>query len=396
MSKTKSTTSIVKKHEYTKPILQLILSFIVDLISFIILFHEVITIYKCTTNKTFPTVLFLVLIVISLIQFWLLLFNVRTHKKYKSIVIERELSEAALHALEHTEEAKKRYVLQSTYGNVPEWHPTDYTRNVLIYDVHEQIRTILFNLRDAIIHTIKGLNEDQITVDFVYCYPSASYAGNLPYETQPPAEPYPWRLITSGNHSLGGSMKEYLSKKDSFFTYVAQKGYVFCNNKHNLVDKCYIPSCKDNVFNYQGSIIGLMFELRNDAPESVFIKGILTITTYGKNLYEKKSVSLEQFKAIFKDNFLNCFESSLYSELIQMYIRHAIRDGEICPKTGRHASRFTTESKSTNPISIRICPWTQKTCKFINTCCKDFYCQLPQGADNPPLALNINKPIPNI
>jgi hypothetical protein len=390
---------IARFFEIDNPTIRLITGCLMDLASVRFLLVETIQFYKSPIEVINIVVLVIIGIAIAILialHLYSLLAQYFKQKEYSSILLERSFSEGALHALEHVEEAKKKYVLQSTYGNVPEWRPTDYTRNILVYDVHEQIRTMLFSLRDLIISQTDGLTEDQITVDFVYCYPdSEGYTGNLPY---PPKENeddsneaktkpnYPWRLITSGNHSLGGSIKTYLGRENSFYYHVSEKGYVFCNDKRRLLYDHYTPSCKDKIYKNQGSIIGLMFELRNDAPEAVFVRGILTITTYGKKLHDQQSVPLDEYKRIFKEKILNSFESALYSELVQMYIRHAIRDGDMCPETGRHISSLPPHGSSgkgtcsSTLTTTKTCIYTHNVCKFEGYCCKGFCCQLPHGS----------------
>ena len=79
----------------------------------------------------------------------------------------------------------------------------------------------------------------------------------------------------------------------------------------------------------------MTINIKNDAPESVLVKAMLTITTYGWNLLDKKSLIKEaEYREIFKQNVLNGHKSLLESELAQMYIRHAIKDGNMCPYTG--------------------------------------------------------------
>lgn len=431
---------IARFFEIGSPTMRLFTGCLMDVASVLLLLAETIQFCESHVNVLDVVVIGIISVAITIliaIHLYNLLAQCFKQREYSLILLERSFSEGALHALEHIEEAKKKYVLQSTYGNVPEWRPTDYTRNVLVYDVHEQIRTMLFSLRNLIMSQTDGLTEDQITVDFVYCYPdftdSNGYTGSLPYPSSESADDhkgekaeetspccpitsaihsfgsksrkffnrnrdkdsgneakstsnYPWRLITSGNHSLGGSIKTYLGRENSFFYHVSEKGFVFCNDKRRLLYDHYAPSCKDKIYKNQGSIIGLMFELRNDAPEAVFVRGILTITTYGKKLHDQQSVPLDEYKRIFKEKILNSFESALYSELVQMYIRHAIRDGDMCPKTGRHISSLPphgSSGKSTyssTSTTTKTCIYTHNVCKFEGYCCKGFCCQLPHGS----------------
>lgn len=109
---------------------------------------------------------------------------------------------------------------------------------------------------------------------------------------------------------------------------------MFINDK-KAVSRYYIPSGKDQEYDGIGSIVGMTINIKNDAPESVLVKAMLTITTYGWNLLDKKSLIKEaEYREIFKQNVLNGHKSLLESELAQMYIRHAIKDGNMCPYTG--------------------------------------------------------------
>lgn len=72
----------------------------------------------------------------AILILWVLVKHIGDKPKYDYLVKKRQVSEAVLRAYNQINQTKKRYILQSTYGNVPEWHPTDYTKNVLVYDVH--------------------------------------------------------------------------------------------------------------------------------------------------------------------------------------------------------------------------------------------------------------------
>ena len=64
---------------------------------------------------------------------------------------------------------------------------------------------------------------------------------------------------------------------------------MFINDK-KTVSRYYIPSGKDQEYDGVGSIVGMTINIKNDAPESVLVKAMLTITTYGWNLLDKKSL----------------------------------------------------------------------------------------------------------
>lgn len=129
-----------------------------------------------------------------------------TYRDFRRLEMQQTLSCATLEAQQKSNETKTRNILQITYGHVPEWHPLNNRENVLVYDIHEHLRTILIDLRDAV-RAVMGneLDSDAITVDLVYCYPDEEYKGNLPVEKKHSPK---WRLITSGDTSC--TLTKYL------------------------------------------------------------------------------------------------------------------------------------------------------------------------------------------
>lgn len=167
---------------------------------------------------------------------------------------------------------------------------------------------------------------------------------------------------------------------------------MFINDK-KTVSRYYIPSGKDQEYDGVGSIVGMTINIKNDAPESVLVKAMLTITTYGWNLLDKKSLIKEaEYREIFKQNVLNGHKSLLESELAQMYIRHAIKDGNMCPYTGARCKTSrpiekdedgnapgATDTKKDNAAfqsayEVRTaqecsqCPIMQKSCAIQSSC----------------------------
>ena len=242
------------------------------------------------------------------------------------------LAASTLLAQQHANEAKARTIQQMTYGRVPEWHPMNLQENVLVYDVHEQLRTILIEIRNAALAYAGKSDTDMVTVDLAYCYPDKKYGGALPALG---ADRSKWRIITSGDSScMSYKLHDFLGSRESFYFHLDQNNYVFFNDKQT-VDRYYLPSGKDQEYGGVGSIAGMSVSLKNDSPESVLVKAMLTITTYGWRLCEDDSkVSEEAFRDIFKQNVLNGYKSLLRSELAQMYIRHMVRDEKMCPLTG--------------------------------------------------------------
>ena len=281
---------------------------------------------------------FVVALVAAARQFAASMFKHMTKKNYLLMCRQEALSKATLLAQQKSNEAKTRNILQLTYGRVPEWRPFDFRKNVLVYDIHEQLRTLLVEIRDSVLMLSDETDSDKVTVDLVYCYPDDTYSGRLPE----PSLHYgneelgnAWRLITSGDAScINYTLHDFLRSNESFFFRLDQENFVFINDK-KTVSRYYIPSGKDQEYDGVGSIAGMTINIKNDAPESVLVKAMLTITTYGWNLLDKKSLIKEaEYREIIKQNVLNGHKSLLESELAQMYIRHAIKDGNMCPYTG--------------------------------------------------------------
>lgn len=339
---------------------------------------------------------FVVALVAAAGQFAASMFKHMTKKNYLLMCRQEALSKATLLAQQKSNEAKTRNILQLTYGRVPEWRPFDFRKNVLVYDIHEQLRTLLVEIRDSVLMLSDETDSDKVTVDLVYCYPDDTYSGRLPE----PSLHYgneelgnAWRLITSGDAScINYTLHDFLRSNESFFFRLDQENFVFINDK-KTVSRYYIPSGKDQEYDGVGSIAGMTINIKNDAPESVLVKAMLTITTYGWNLLDKKSLIKEaEYQEIFKQNVLNGHKSLLESELAQMYIRHAIKDGNMCPYTGARCKTSrpiekdedgnapgATDTKKDNAAfqsayEVRTaqecfqCPIMQKACAIQSSC----------------------------
>lgn len=339
---------------------------------------------------------FVVALVAAAGQFAASMFKHMTKKNYLLMCRQEALSKATLLAQQKSNEAKTRNILQLTYGRVPEWRPFDFRKNVLVYDIHEQLRTLLVEIRDSVLTLSDETDSDKVTVDLVYCYPDDNYSGRLPEPSLRYGNAEPenaWRLITSGDAScINYTLHDFLRSNESFFFRLDQENFVFINDK-KTVSRYYIPSGKDQEYDGVGSIAGMTINIKNDAPESVLVKAMLTITTYGWNLLDKKSLIKEaEYREIFKQNVLNGHKSLLESELAQMYIRHAIKDGNMCPYTGARCKTSrpiekdedgnapgATDTKKDNAAfqsayEVRTaqecfqCPIMQKACAIQSSC----------------------------
>lgn len=246
---------------------------------------------------------FVVALVAAAGQFAASMFKHMTKKNYLLMCRQEALSKATLLAQQKSNEAKTRNILQLTYGRVPEWRPFNFRKNVLVYDIHEQLRTLLVEIRDSVLMLSGETDSDKVTVDLVYCYPDDTYSGRLPepslhYGNEEPENA--WRLITSGDAScINYTLHDFLRSNESFFFRLDQENFVFINDK-KTVSRYYIPSGKDQEYDGVGSIVGMTINIKNDAPESVLVKAMLTITTYGWNLLDKKSLIKEaEYREIF-------------------------------------------------------------------------------------------------
>lgn len=264
---------------------------------------------------------------------------------YYRAEIKEKISTNVFASLNDVNATKIRSTLRYTYGNVHDWNPINYYKNVLVYDVHEQLRMILLSLKDVIIQTSPNrFHDDNVTVDLVYCYPKENgYSGDLPYNysCKNLNDKFPWKLISSGDRSVSAhSIREWLESKDSFYSMLIQNGY-FCCDKKDLLGRYHIDT-KDKEYNENlhamaGSIAGVVIDIKNDEPSRVLVRSILTINTYGNNLYDEsncKRVSKWEYEKIIKESVIASYKSLLSSELVQMYIRHSIREDGRCPFTG--------------------------------------------------------------
>lgn len=319
----------------------------------------------------------LVVVVLKIINF---VQRKKVYRYQKSLIIEK-IDKAVLSSLNSANAAKVRSTLRFTYGNVHDWNPINYWKNVLVYDVHEHIRTILLNLRDVIIQTSpERLHEDNVTVDLIWCYPKEKgYSGYLPYIDESGKNKKPWKLISTGDKSASAhSIQEWVASKDSFYAAVIQKGYL-CSDKKDLVGQFHVDT-KDKEYNpdlqsLSGSIAGVVIDVKNDEPSRVLVRAILTVNTFGTNFYDANSfygVSKAEYEEILKRRIITVYKSLLASELVQMYIRHSIREDGRCPITGS----LPEESKADETYTKENCSpdnCNPKRCKRLLGELKSFF-----------------------
>lgn len=316
--------------------------------------------------------------VVSIILLFSNMISIRKYQEdYNYYSESRKISDALLTAVKRTGYAKTTSILRSTYGTVPNWHPIDYCKNILVYDVHEHLREICVKMKELIVDLApQEFNDDMVTVDIAFEYPSdKDFISNKIKELNKSEEDFvcdkgcldtpescnleclteklniennreksseKWKVITSGDRTFSrGNLHDYLNETNSFYAYLKTQGYLFCNDKNKLVENNhYIWSSKDDEYDRIGSIVGMVIELKNDNPEKVFVRVFLTITTYGRKLVNKEDILDEKiFEKLFKETIINCYKTIIETELAQMFIRHGINNCYIDRHTGRLVDR---------------------------------------------------------
>lgn len=323
------------------------------------------------------TISFIVCLALGLLGIFL---NIRNYKewnkqsdKYIYYVESKRISTALLESQKRIDFAKTCSILQSTYGHVHEWHPIDYCKNVLVYDVHQHLRSICIRLKEMIISLAPNeFNDDMVTVDIAYRYPSDEKFDPMKSQDtrcsilissfQPQTDSSEWRIITSGDHTTSdNALQKYLKEgQKSFYNFLGTEKYYFGNDKQKLAQhNHYMWSQKDIEYGNIGSIVGKAIELKNDTPETVFVEVYLTITTYGRKLVEENdSLSEHDFETLFKETVINSYKTLIETELAQMFIRHGIRDHFINPESG---AIIYKQNNSCSASSVSASPSTPGT-----------------------------------
>lgn len=369
----------VKEVKYSIPLRKELVDILYGLVSFALAVMSVVLTIRdnvvftgIAEGSTRGPLTLLIVIVLGIMYVVLLGIQIYSYKREKTesndckyYEVSNRISEAVLVSLKRVHFQKTMSILQSTYGHVPEWHRIDYTKNILEYDIHQQLRMICIRLKELVVSLSPDFNDDTVTVDMMYSYPvdkemlldtDSSRTEKTLDKSQEEIEAQlrsEWRLITSGDHTTCNTkVHSYLMKDASFYKYMEGRGYVFCNDKKKLIgQKNYISSNKDQEYDNQGSVVGVVIELKNDQPEKVFVRLYLTITTYGRKLVEQyDDLNVVDFEEIFKENVLSCYKTLIESELAQMFIRHGIRKEYINPTTGGFISKDDGLSKIMNEI----------------------------------------------
>ena len=314
--------------------------------------------------------------------YWKDLDSISKHRKEQ---IDERLSMSTFLALQDANRNKTDEIMRYTYGQVHKWSHINYYTNMLMYDIHDQIRQILNSLRDLIINYDEAgrFNKDNVVVDLLYSYEDFCFG-----ELYDPDIKESIRLISSGDNDCGPVVKELLydnesqtfykllidgiseddgNNKDSGTSCSTQKqrsydrseGYLFFNDKmrsvFNNTLQPYSPTTKDKIYSnianggirddkkdypVTGSIIGLVFYVKNDQPNQVGIKAVLTINTYGHRIIDNNEIDENAFEEGFYQKVLCSYRSLLVSELSQLYIRHQVKQGVRNPFKGEVLTSF--------------------------------------------------------
>lgn len=362
-------------------------------------------------NNTLMNAFKIIYVVLAFLLLTLAVVKLWTIKKEKEKIrlgqyYERrwQLASSVFSAIQDLNGDKVRLIFRHTYGCVSEWEPINYHNNILVYDVHEQIRSILVRIKELIVHSNPNVfNNDNVRVDLVYCYPDITENDNIVDSSAVNGDEPDgaddkegkcykclasqidgrngsskdkikigddthaiygkWKVITSRDSSGAiHSMHDLIGNSKSFYRYVFDHGYAFMNDKgdennpiYYLKEKKDIEYMNNEDGKLHGSISGVLIEVRNDDPESPLVSAILTINTYGSSLYDSnrdETITQKEYEHIFKEIVVDNFRSVIATELSQMYIRHALREGIMCPITGVTINNI---NKNSIPHSIASC-----------------------------------------
>lgn len=215
---------------------------------------------------------------------------------------------------------KKRNVMQmQTYIN-----EGDFSENVLPYRVHDYIEYICEKLCD-LVSDITSISSEFLTVTFIYRYTEVADANDTD-----------WRWITGKDISNSVELNEFITRPDTVYYQLIHGGepYIYIENKATA--EKYYQSSRDRNFNGVGSILGSKINFSNNG--TVFVEGILTISSYGKLFASSESynsLSGERFMNVALYNVLPFFQQLIQAELGAMYLRHKARSSN-CNEPSPH------------------------------------------------------------
>lgn len=228
------------------------INYIIDIIDFVLVITGFIFALITKESPAFPYVITGTLLFV-IVRIAIMVFRITTLPKYRRLLRQEKYSHETFLALQKANSRKTQEVMRYTYGKVAKWNPINYYRNLVTYDIHEQIRSILISLRDLIIDMDETgrLNSDNVTVDLLYCYKPfltednldgnsftcrltpKNEAKNTDTKCTNDAEP---RLISSGDYDLEKPPRNLFYDSCSFYWYARfeKGGYCFSNDKNSL------------------------------------------------------------------------------------------------------------------------------------------------------------------
>lgn len=250
--------------------------------------------------------LVIVFILYSVRELWL---QEQEKKKAKEIEEEEHINEivSKCYTAAYQLMREKRNLMQEqTYIN-----GGDFSENVLPYRVHNYIEYICERLCN-LVSEITAISSEFLTVSFIYRYKEAAD----PDDTS-------WKWIAGKDIASKVELNKFVELPDTVY-------YQLINNDipsiyiENKVDaKKYHYSNRDRNFDRIGSILGTKVNFSNNG--TVFVEGILTISSYGKLFASSESYSSlsgKRFRNVALYNVLPFFQQLIQAELGAMYLRH--------------------------------------------------------------------------
>lgn len=180
---------------------------------------------------------------------FIIYYKTKNRTDVKRLCRQEKYSGNTFIALQKANMRKTQEIMRYTYGKVATWNPINYYKNLLAYDIHEQIRSILMSLRDLIIDMDDSgaLNSDNVTVDLLYSYKAfvdnyfACSNEDEPVDewmvsTTNEVDDYETRIISSGDNDLEEPPSALMADCCSFYKYTSEYcgGYCFVNDKNSL------------------------------------------------------------------------------------------------------------------------------------------------------------------
>lgn len=196
----------------------------------------------------------------------------------------------------------------------------DFSENVLPYRVHDYIERICERLCD-LVSEITAISSEFLNVSFIYRYKEAAD----PNDTS-------WKWITGRDIASKVELNKFVEQQDTVYFQLINSDIpsVYIENKVDA--KNYYYSNRDRNFDRIGSILGTKVNFSNNG--TVFVEGILTISSYGKLFAPPesyRSLSGKRFRNVALYHILPFFQQLIQAELGAMYLRHkALKSNNGC------------------------------------------------------------------